>query len=56
MTQTKTVATHQAPPAEAVPTTWDDARDSTFFRLTAGALPPELTYGASVLLSSYDED
>lgn len=39
---------------ERIPTTWDDERDSAFFRLVAGVFAPEFTYGAGVLLASYD--
>jgi hypothetical protein len=37
-----------------LPGAWDDIRDITFFRLTATLFPPAFTFGASVLLASYD--
>jgi hypothetical protein len=39
---------------ENVPLTWDDPRDVPFFALTAWLLSPDFTYGAGVLLASYD--
>ena len=41
---------------ETAPGAWDDARDTRFFRTTAGLFPPEVCLGATVLLSSYDDD
>ena len=35
---------------------WDDEADGTFFGLTATLFPTAFTYGASVLLASYDPD
>ena len=40
---------------EDIPSRWDDDRDTAFFRITASLFSPEFTYGASVLLASYDE-
>ncbi len=40
---------------ETLPATWDDARDLPFFRITHHVLPPDLCFGASVLLASYDD-
>jgi hypothetical protein len=39
---------------ENVPLTWDDARDVPFFALTRWLFSPDFTYGAGVLLASYD--
>ena len=39
---------------ENVPLTWDDLRDVPFFALTARLFSPDFTYGAGVLLASYD--
>ena len=41
---------------ETIPTLWDDERDSAFFRITAALFSCEFTYGAGVLLASYDDD
>ena len=41
---------------ETVPSAWDDARDNIFFRVTAHLFASEFTYGAGVLLSSYDDE
>ena len=41
---------------ETAPGAWDDARDTAFFRMTAGLLPPDVCLGATVLLASYDEE
>lgn len=41
---------------ESIPTTWDDERDTAFFRITASLFPCEFTYGAGVLLASYDDE
>lgn len=41
---------------ETVPSTWDDDRDTAFFRLTAQLFTSEFTYGAGVLLASYDDE
>jgi hypothetical protein len=40
---------------ESIPTTWIDERDTAFFRITASLFPGEFTYGAGVLLASYDD-
>ena len=40
---------------EDIPSRWDDDRDTAFFRITASLFSTEFTYGASVLLASYDE-
>jgi hypothetical protein len=39
---------------ENVPLTWDDPRDVPFFALTAWLFSPDFTFGAGVLLASYD--
>jgi hypothetical protein len=41
---------------ETVPGTWEDTRDTTFFRITAALFPPDASLGATVLLASYDEE
>ena len=41
---------------ENIPQVWDDERDGQFFRLTDGLFPPAYSYGAGVLLASYDPD
>ena len=41
---------------ESIPQIWDDDRDGKFFAITAALFPPNLCYGASVLLASYDAD
>jgi hypothetical protein len=41
---------------ETIPTTWDDERDVAFFRITASLFSCEFTFGAGVLLASYDVD
>ena len=40
---------------EDIPSSWDDVRDTAFFRITASLFSTEFTLGASVLLASYDE-
>ena len=37
---------------ETIPTTWDDLRDGTFFRIVAGLFSESFVYGAGVLLAS----
>jgi hypothetical protein len=39
---------------ESIPTSWDDPRDTTFFRCTAQLFTPAFTLGATVLLASND--
>jgi hypothetical protein len=39
---------------EDKPLTWDDSRDVPYFALTAWLFSPDFTYGAGVLLASYD--
>jgi hypothetical protein len=39
---------------ENVPLTWDEPRDVPFFALTAWLFSPDFTFGAGVLLASYD--
>jgi hypothetical protein len=39
---------------ETIPTTWDDVRDTAFFRVVAGVFDETFLYGAGVLLASYD--
>ncbi len=41
---------------ETAPGTWDDARDATFFRITARLFSAEVCLGATVLLASYDDE
>lgn len=41
---------------ETLPSSWDDERDTAFFRITAELFSCEFTSGAGVLLASYDED
>jgi hypothetical protein len=40
---------------ERIPETWNDERDSTFFRIVADLFPAAFVAGASALLSSYDD-
>ena len=40
---------------ETLPSTWDDARDLPFFRITDRLFPPDFCFGAGVLLASYDD-
>lgn len=40
---------------EDIPSSWDNDRDTAFFRITASLFSPEFTLGASVLLASYDD-
>ena len=40
---------------ESIPTTWDDDRDTPFFRITDGLLPNAFLHGAAALLASYDD-
>jgi hypothetical protein len=39
---------------ETIPSTWDDQRDEAFFRITRALFSASFTFGAGVLLSSYD--
>jgi hypothetical protein len=39
-----------------IPQVWDEARDEAFFRLTALLFDPSFSYGAGVLLASYDPE
>jgi hypothetical protein len=41
--------------AGKLPTTWDDARDSAFFRITARLFSPAFCLGAGVRLASNDD-
>lgn len=41
---------------EAVPELWLDERDEPFFRLTAPLFSADFTFGAGVLLASYDSE
>lgn len=41
---------------ESVPTTWDDARDASFFRIVSRVLAPVFLEGASVLLEANDPE
>jgi hypothetical protein len=38
-----------------LPTSWDDARDLPFFRITDRLFPADFCFGAGVLLASYDD-
>lgn len=40
---------------EALPDTWDEARDAAFFRIVNVLFPHDFLYSASVLLATYDE-
>lgn len=40
---------------ETLPETWDEARDTEFFRIVADLFSHEFLYSASVLLATYDE-
>ncbi len=40
---------------ETLPTSWDDARDLPFFRITDRLFSPDFCSGAGVLLASYDD-
>ena len=46
----------ERPAAEAVPETWDEARDPAFFRLAARVFDPTTTLAMTVLLASYDPE
>ena len=41
---------------ETVPTTWDDARDVPFFRITQCLFSPRFCLGASGLLAGNDDE
>lgn len=41
---------------ETVPQIWNDETDTAFFTIAAGLFSAEFTYGASVLLASFDRD
>ena len=41
---------------ESIPETWDDQRDSAFFRLVAAVFSAGFVAGAGALLASYDDD
>lgn len=41
---------------ETIPSTWDDQRDEAFFRITRALFSVSFTFGAGVLLSSYDDE
>lgn len=41
---------------ETLPQTWDDTRDTEFFRIVADVFSHEFLYSASVLLATYDEN
>lgn len=43
-------------PSEQVPHSWDEARDTAFFTLTARHFTPAFAAAATVLLASYDLD
>jgi hypothetical protein len=39
---------------ESIPKIWDDKTDTRFFTIVARLFTPEFTYGASVLLATFD--
>lgn len=41
---------------ESVPTTWDDTRDTRFFRITQHALDARFLEAATVLLAANDHE
>jgi hypothetical protein len=41
---------------ETVPATWDEERDTAFFRITRCLFSADFTFGAGVLLGSYDDE
>lgn len=41
---------------ESVPQRWDDETDGAFFRITAALFSGDFTFGAGVLLGTYDAD
>lgn len=41
---------------ESVPLVWDDARETPFFRITAGLFPRDFCEGASALLAENDDE
>jgi hypothetical protein len=41
---------------ESVPTTWEDARDSAFFRIVLHLLPADTELWSSALLASNDTE
>jgi hypothetical protein len=41
---------------ESVPTTWDDVRDTSFFRIVEHVLGAHYLEGASVLLAANDPE
>lgn len=41
---------------ESVPTVWDDARDTAFFRIVSHVLPARLVEAASGLLAANDPE
>jgi hypothetical protein len=41
---------------ESVPTTWDDARDSAFFRIVLHVLSADVELWSSALLASNDSE
>ena len=40
---------------ESIPETWDDKRDSAFFRIVCAVFPANFVAGAGTLLASYDD-
>lgn len=42
------------PRVHTLPLSWDDARDTPFFRITARLFTPDFCLGASVLLAGND--
>jgi len=55
-TQSFTTEQTQQPAVEAVPELWLDERDDPFFRITATLFSTDFTFGAGVLLASYDPE
>lgn len=41
---------------ESIPTSWNDERDTAFFGIIASLFSCAFTYGAGVLLASYDDE
>jgi hypothetical protein len=39
---------------ESIPETWDEQRDSAFFRIVCALFPADFVAGAGTLLASYD--
>jgi hypothetical protein len=48
--------THEQPACEQIPQLWSDERDEPFFRIAAALFSADFTFGAGVLLASYDPE